>query len=575
MTIAVTLTASLIFLLSLASCVVPPEPESPPPTDTVTHISLPTGTPTNAVTASPVPQTPTAQTPASKNVSLHGTARASAREEWAQNVIDGDPETGWNSQNFPSQWIAVDLNDLYLVERIELVVAQTPPGHTTHFLWIDNGSGVRTLFQKLSDIHTEDGQTITIEIYPPRPIKEILIQTLDSPSWVAWRAVRAYGWPLALQDQSSTRPPLRREQVLDELMLPVQVTHAGDGSYRLFVVEQQGRIHVVKNGSPNDAPFLDISNRVSCCSERGLLNIAFPPTFNANQRFYLSYTNTNGDTVISRFTTTEDPDIADPASEEILLTVSQPHEAHNGGRLVFGPNDGYLYIGMGDGGSDSRPVPFPQNPALLLGKILRIDVESELVPYNIPADNPFVGDDAFRDEIWALGLRNPWGFNFDSQTGDLYIPDTGHNEREELNFQPASSAGGENYGWPTTEGTRCPQFEDLPYPCSQAGIFDPPVAEYEHTRGCAIVGGVVYRGSQLPHLKGRFLFADFCRGDIWSLSKTESTANPGSNQTNHYAWKSEMVLKASLPISSIGEDEEGNLYVTGYQTGAVYLITER
>ena len=201
-------------------------------------------------------------------------------------------------------------------------------------------------------------------------------------------------------------------------------------------------------------------------------------------------------------------------------------------------------------------------------------MEPGVYPYEVPASNPFVGEKGFRAEIWALGLRNPWGFAFDDRTGELYIPDTGHNDREELNFQPASSVGGENYGWPTIEGTRCPRFEDLPVPCSQAGIFAPPVAEYDHTRGCAIVGGVVYRGSELPQLSGRFLFADFCRGDIWSLSKSYADEEHVSNQESRGKWQSELVLKAAVPVSSIGEDEEGNLYVTGYQNGAVYLITQ-
>ena len=491
-----------------------------------------------------------------------------------QNAIDGDPESVWSSQNHPAQWIAIALDDLYLVERIELVVAQAPAGPTTHALWVDNGSGVRTQLQQLTDVHTEDGQTLPIDVNPPRPVKEVLVHTLDSPSWVAWREVRIFGSPLSPQNESGTTPQLRLEKILDQLVLPVQITHAGDGSGRIFVVEQQGRISIVKNGVANDTLFLDISDRVNCCEERGLFNVAFPPTFPASNRFYLSYSNNNDDTVISRFATTDDPDIADPASEEILLTVDQPHHVHNGGRLVFGPRDGFLYVGMGDGGSDGPPAHFSQDPSLLLGKILRIHVEPGVYPYEVPASNPFVGEKGFRAEIWALGLRNPWGFAFDDRTGELYIPDTGHNDREELNFQPASSVGGENYGWPTIEGTRCPRFEDLPVPCSQAGIFDPPVAEYDHTRGCAIVGGVVYRGSELPQLSGRFLFADFCRGDIWSLNKSYADEEHVSNQESRGKWQSELVLKAAVPVSSIGEDEEGNLYVTGYQNGAVYLITQ-
>jgi len=576
---AFALTGLLLILILASSCSARSEPERPtagesatqqptqPPTPT--SVSTPTPAPAPAPTNTPVPAT------TSPNVALLGTVRVSSGEDSVQNAIDGDPETVWSAQNHPAQWIAVSLDDLYLAERIELVVAQAPAGPTTHVLWLDNGSGVRTRFRQLTDIHTEDGQTLVIAFNPPRPVKEVLVHTLFSPSWVAWREIRVLGLPLSPEDEGAMAPQLRLEKVLDQLVLPVQITHAGDGSGRIFVVEQQGRINIVENGVANETLFLDITDRVNCCEERGLFNIAFPPNRPASNHFYLSYSNSNDDTVISRFAITDDPDVADPDSEEILLTVPQPHHVHNGGRLAFGPRDGYLYVGLGDGGSDDRPAHFSQDPSLLLGKILRIDVESGVQPYDVPASNPYVAEEGFRPEIWALGFRNPWGFAFDEQTGELYIPDTGHNDREELNVQPASSGGGENYGWPTIEGTRCPRFEDLPVPCSQAGIFVLPVAEYDHTRGCAIVGGVVYRGSQLPYLEGHFLFADFCRGDVWSLSKPESTANPGSNQTNLDGWQSEMVLKAALPISSVGEDEEGNLYVTVYQTGEVYLITER
>ena len=576
---AVSFTGLLLILILSTSCTARSEPERPTAGETAARQPTKPAIPTTVSVATPPPAPAPTNTPmpatTSPNVAPLGTVRVSSGDDTVQYAIDGDPETVWSAQNHPAQWIAVSLDDLYLAERIELVVAQAPAGPTTHVLWLDNGSGVRTRFRQLTDIHTEDGQTLVIAFNPPRPVKEVLVQTLASPSWVAWREIRVLGLPLSPEEEGAMAPQLQLEKVLDQLVLPVQITHAGDGSGRLFVVEQQGRITIVKNGVANETLFLDITDRVNCCEERGLFNIAFPPDRPASNRFYLSYSNSDDDTVISRFATTDDPDVADLASEEILLTVPQPHHVHNGGRLVFGPRDGYLYIGMGDGGSDGPPAHFSQDPTLLLGKILRIDVESGVQPYDVPANNPFVTEEGFRPEIWAFGFRNPWGFVFDDQTGELYIPDTGHNDREELNVQPASSRGGENYGWPTVEGTRCPRFEDLPVPCSQAGIFVLPVAEYDHTRGCAIVGGVVYRGSKLPHLKGRFLFGDFCRGDIWSLRKSDPTGSPGSNQTNQDDWQSEMVLKASVPISSIGEDEEGNLFVTGYQTGAVYLITEK
>ena len=573
MRIAAAWTSLLLTLIILTSCETMLVPEAPAAAASPTQQSSSTETPAVPSTAVPT-QLPTATpVPTSQNVALLGTGRAHLGEETVQNAFDGDLETIWNSKDLPAQWIAIALDDLYLVEKVELVVAQAPAGPTTHVLWVDNGSGVRTVFRRFADVHTEDGQTLTFEFNPPRPVKEILIQTLESPSWVAWREVRMLGSPLAPPNENEKSPPIALEKFLDGLELPVQVTHAGDGSGRIFVVEQPGRINIVQNGVANDLLFLDISNQITCCGERGLMNVAFPPNFVASKQFYVSYTNLDGDFVVSRFSTTNDGATAELASEEILLSVSQPHHAHNGGSLAFGPHDGYLYVGIGDGGSEGRPVSFPQDPQLLLGKILRIDVETGAGPYVIPATNPFIVDDSFRDEIWALGLRNPWGFAFDGQTGELYIPDTGHNDREELNFQPATSVGGENYGWPTIEGTRCPKIEDLPYPCSQAGIFDPPVAEYDHTRGCAIVGGVVYRGSELPHLSGRFLFADFCRGDIWSLQKSFPAEATGSIQESQGVWQSELVLSAYLPVSSIGIDEEGNLYVTGYADGTVYRIS--
>ena len=573
MRFAVFLTSLLLSLILLTSCETKQVPEVPAAAANPTQQTSPTETPTTPPSATPTQLPPTTHAPMSQNAALLGTVRAHLGEETAQNAIDGDLETIWNSTDFPAMWIAIALDELYLVEKVELVVAQNPAGPTTHVLWVDNGSEVRTLFKRFADVHTEDGQTLTIEFNPPSPIKEVLIQTLHSPSWVAWREVRILGTPLSPQNEGEKPPPLRLEKYLDGLELPVQVTHAGDGSGRIFVVEQNGRIKIVQNGVANDVLFLDISDQVSCCGELGLMNIVFPPSFKASQQFYLSYTNLDREIVVSRFLITNNGATADLASEEILLAVSQPHHAHNGGSLAFGPHDGYLYVGVGDGGSEGRPAHFPQDPQLLLGKILRIDVESGADPYAIPATNPFVGDDEFRDEIWALGLRNPWGFAFDGNTGEFYIPDTGHNDREEVNFQPATSGGGENYGWPTIEGTRCPKIEDLPYPCSQAGSFESPVAEFDHTGHCAIVGGVVYRGAELPHLSGHFIYADFCRGVIWSLKKPENEESTGSNPPVPEEWLNEVVLYSSVPVSSIGEDEGGNLYFTGYADGTIYLIS--
>jgi len=570
---AILLSALVLSLALLTACELQPVPA---PSSPAPQAALPAETPaTPTVTPQPEPQPQPTEPPPllSQNVALTGEARSSEGEETAHLAFDGDLETNWNARNLAAQWIAVTLDDLYLVDRIELVVAQAPAGPTSHVLWLGNGTGVRTPYQNLTDIHTEDGQTLTIELNPPQPVDDLLVHTLESPSWVAWREVRVFGTPASDAEVNAATPQLKRELVIENLVLPVQVTHAGDGSGRLFIVEQEGRIRIFRNGVENEQLFIDISNQITCCGERGLLNIAFSPSFPSNQQFYLSYTSLAGDLVVSRFTAAPDLETADPASEELLLAIGQPHHAHNGGRITFGPLDGYLYVGVGDGGSEDLPPHESQFPDQLLGKILRIDVESSERPYAIPASNPFVNVEGYRPEIWALGLRNPWGFDFDPETGDLFIPDTGHSRREEVSFMPASSPGGDNYGWPTIEGTRCLKISGLPVPCHQASIFVPPVAEYDRARGCAVVGGVVYRGSEFPHLSGRFLFSDFCRGDIWGLQKPTTSDGQSSTQFGRDAWRSELVLKAANIVSSLGTDEEGNLYFVVYQPGAIFKIT--
>ena len=556
------LTVGLLAMIAAAACVPIAEPGQ--------TIVVSTTTPEPVAIATPAPL--------GENVAIQGYGSASTRNERgyqavdtedAHLALDGDPKSYWSSDQHAPQWFSVVLDDLYLVDRIEIVVAQAPAGPTTHELWLESGSGMRTLYKRLTDVHTEDGQTISVDIEPPRIISGVSINTLHSPSWVAWREVRVFGMPSVNPIEAAGAPQLELNRIATGLELPVQVTHAGDSSGRLFVVEQEGRIRIIRNGVINDAPFLDISDRVSCCGEQGLIGVAFPPAYAVNQHFYISYTNTNadGDTTISRFTTTDDPDRADPDSEEVVLTIDQPGISHNGGRMAFGPQDGYLYIGSGDGGGYDN-MGNGQDPNTLLGKILRIDVESGVKPYSIPASNPFTLIDGYRDEIWALGLRNPWGFAFDRQTGDLYIPDVGNQEREEVNYQPAGSEGGENYGWFLMEGTLC--FEHFFFPCSADGLTM-PVAEYGHARGCAIVGGAVYRGARYPYLQGLFLYADFCNGKIWGLKRSDDE----SPQDIQDEWQSTLLINASVPLSSIGEDEEGNVYVTHYQEGALSMIVER
>jgi glucose/arabinose dehydrogenase len=271
--------------------------------------------------------------------------------------------------------------------------------------------------------------------------------------------------------------------------------------------------------------------------------------------FYVYYTDNNGDTVVSRFQVDQtDPNRADENSETPILQVEQPYPNHNGGLLKFGP-DGYLYVGLGDGGSAGDPEGHGQNLATLLGSILRLDVSQAGDSYDIPADNPFIDNSAARPEIWSYGWRNPWRFSFDRQTGDMYIADVGQNTWEEVNVQPGSSQGGENYGWDIMEGTICYSAQT----CDQSGLVL-PVFDYDHSKGCSITGGYVYRGQQFPELTGNYFVADFCSGIIWRLF-------PDGNSR----W-----LEAEFPstghiISSFGEDASGELYVVDH-TGGIYQI---
>ncbi|MBI4915322.1 MAG: PQQ-dependent sugar dehydrogenase [Acidobacteria bacterium] len=360
---------------------------------------------------------------------------------------------------------------------------------------------------------------------------------------------------VACSGPSAAQPagdPVTLTRVGGGLLRPTGIAHAGDGSGRLFVVEQAGRIRILEGGALRPVPFLDISSRVSCCGEQGLLSVAFPPGFAAKRHFYVDYTNTTGTTVVSRFRLTADPGVADPASEEVVLTVAQPFANHNGGQLAFGP-DGYLYIGMGDGGSGGDPLNNAQSGTTLLGKLLRLDVESATQPYAVPASNPFRGNPNFRPEIWALGLRNPWRFSFDRSTGDLWIADVGQNAWEEVNVQPVASPGGENYGWRLMEGAHCYD----PNPCSPTGLVL-PVAEYDHSLGCSITGGFVARGPAPVRLAGAYVYGDFCSGRVWTVRPQ------GSSFVN------ELIITTPYGISAFGEDEAGSLYLADYGGGALY-----
>ena len=358
--------------------------------------------------------------------------------------------------------------------------------------------------------------------------------------------------------QAPVLPGIDFELIAPGLDLPVAITNAGDNSGRLFLTLQRGQI-VIHNGAQLlDTPFLDIGSRVTCCGERGLLSTAFHPDFAANGFFFVNYTNTGGDSVVSRFRVSGNPNIADASSEMILLTVQQPFSNHNGGQLQFGP-DGYLYIGLGDGGSAGDPGDRAQSLNTLLGKILRIDVDQGS-PYSVPANNPFVGTPGARPEIWAFGLRNPWRFSFDRETGDMFIGDVGQNSVEEVNFQQGSSNGGENYGWRRMEGSQC--FN--PSSGCMAASLTGPILEYSHTgSGCggSVSGGYRYRGAGAPQLRGIYFYADYCSGRLYAAS------------ANNGVWTAEGPRQTSFSISSFGEDEAGEIYFTHHTGGAIYRIT--
>ena len=358
------------------------------------------------------------------------------------------------------------------------------------------------------------------------------------------------------------QPDIDIVEFANSFVSPVSIKNAGDD--RLFVVEKRGWIKIVNtDGSVNVTPFLNIDNLViDTGSERGLLGLAFHPNYASNGYFYVNYINNSGNTVISRFSrNVSDPNLANPSSETILMTINQPFSNHNGGDLEFGP-DGYLYIGTGDGGSGGDPNGNGQNLNSLLGKMLRIDVDSGS-PYSIPSDNPYVNDANPNTlaEIWAYGLRNPWRFSFDSTTGDLWIADVGQNIYEEINTAPSTTAG-INYGWRCYEGNHAYNTSG----CSSSSGMMFPVAEYSHSGGgCSITGGYIYRGSVFSNLNGLYLFADYCSNEIGYLEYNGST------------WDLNFVYKSSFGgnnWTSFGEDINGEIYIAGISSGKIFKIVD-
>ncbi len=351
-------------------------------------------------------------------------------------------------------------------------------------------------------------------------------------------------------------PALTARLVVNGFDDPLDLQSVPGDNERLYVVQQGGRIRVVRNGQLQSAPFLDVAGRISSGGERGLLGLAFHPQFATNRRFFVNYTNRSGDTHISEFRASS-ADAADAGSERVLLVVSQPFANHNGGGLAF-DNSGRLLIALGDGGSGGDPQNNGQRLDTLLGKILRIDVDGAQ-PYGLPADNPFLSTGGARGEIWAYGLRNPFKIAVDRPSGDLYIGDVGQNRLEEIDVGLATRRGGENYGWRLTEGTQC--FNPSSG-CDRSGQTG-PVSEYSHSEGCSVTGGVVYRGCRIPALAGTYFFADFCSGLVRSFRFTGGAATELRDWTSSFRG-------VSSP-SAFGLDASGEVYIVDYD-GEQYRI---
>jgi glucose/arabinose dehydrogenase len=373
----------------------------------------------------------------------------------------------------------------------------------------------------------------------------------------------ALGMTLALtslargEEPLSPLPDLKLELVTVGLIQPVAIASPGDGSGRFFIAQQGGQLAFFDGSRVLSDLVLDLSSKVNCCFESGLLGLVPHPKFAENGYLFLAYTDRQDNVIVSRFHVSGDPPVADPASETVVLVVEQPSASHNGGQLLFGP-DGLLYLSLGDGSGPSGEQN-AQRLESLLGSILRIDVDHG-EPYAIPGDNPFAGGVTSREEIWLYGLRNPWRFSFDRLTGDMFIADVGDRVAEEINFYPARSRGGANFGWASMEGSHC--FS--PSTNCEDPSFTPPIIEYEHRlAGCggAVIGGYRYRGRKFPQLYGLYFFADYCAKEIYAASESSGE------------WTTLGGLATSLSISSFGEDENGEIYVVDHGLGHIFHIT--
>ncbi len=367
---------------------------------------------------------------------------------------------------------------------------------------------------------------------------------------------------------------LRTNRIASGLSRPIFVCSPPGDTTRLFIVEQWTALIKIKNLATNQiyaTPFADLNTRViGSGNERGLLGMAWDPQWPDSNYFYVHYNNNSGHSVISRFNVRDDnPDLADSTSEQIIITILQPTGAsfqnHKGGMIAFSPTDGYLYIGMGDGGSGNDPGNRAQSDTTRLGKMLRLDVHP--LPYTIPPDNPFAGDaNVVRREFWSKGLRNPWRWSFDALTGDMYIADVGQNLWEEVDFEPDTAAGGRNYGWRCMEGTHCTGLSGCT--CNDSALTL-PVEEFPHSPHCSVTGGYVYRGCKIPELYGKYVYADYCSDQIWSFRMVDGVLTDSVNMTADLAPDSGRNITG---ISSFGEDGRGEMYICDHDGGEIFLI---
>ena len=372
------------------------------------------------------------------------------------------------------------------------------------------------------------------------------------------------------------------QRIVTGLVQPVYCT-APAGDSRLFILEQRGVIRIYAGGTLLARPFLDINVPVnSSGTEQGLLGLAFPADFDSSQQFYVYYTGGtgNGTSVIERYTVSSDPDSADASSAELIYQVNQPASNHNGGHIAFGPHDGYLYFGLGDGGSGGDPWGNAQNPLTLMGKMIRIDPTSDDFPgdpfrnFAIPPSNPFANDPNVRDEIWALGMRNPYRFSFDRDNHHLFIADVGQNCYEEIDWQPSTSTGGQNYGWDVKEAAHCfneNDFNECDFAGPCTGPYTDPIYEYDHTTegfSCSVTGGYVYRGGAIPKIQGHYFFADYCSDHIYSFRNNGAFIQGFQDRTTQL----EPDVGSIRTIAGFGEDGFGEMYIVDRGGGEIFKM---